>query len=256
MLVQIFGHFWPNWGAPSPALILRWFDLYLLSILLDDFLLVPTGCVKMRSASVTHHAPHEKILAMTNEPPLWLQRQRPHYLTQHYRCLHSLRNLVLNDFRNLPRSHHRCERHIHHYNQQHLRCFAPTHCPHRSHWRCLRSSIRLPPRWWITGASDMREAASGIVLMCITVTECHRQWRWRFVVASSNGKQWDHSTTIHSFSNITINHWCFVGWGGEWCPIRGSNGRNDQIKQSTAGDFWLFMCWLLHHVRTFDSITI
>jgi hypothetical protein len=176
-----------------------------------DFLLVPSGCVKMRSASVTHHT---NILTMTDEPLLRLQRQPPHYLTQHYRCLQSLRNLVFNDFRNLPRSHHCCERHIHHRNQQHLQCFTPTHCPHRSHWHCLWSSICLPPCWWISGASDMREAAWGIVLMCITVTECHWQRQWRFVVASSNDKQWDHSTTIHSVScwgNTTINHWCFVG---------------------------------------------
>ena len=61
------------------------------------------------------------------------KQQWLHYLTQHYRCLHSLRNLVHVDFRNLPRSHRRCERHIHHRNQQHLRCFTPTQCPHRSH---------------------------------------------------------------------------------------------------------------------------
>jgi hypothetical protein len=212
------------------------------------FLLVPSGCVKMWSASVTHHTPHK----------------HPHHdgraVTSTPAAAASLPHTALplppkpQESRPNPRSHHHCERHIHHRNQQHLWCFTPTHCPHRSHWRCLWSSIGLPPRWWITGALDMREAALGIALMCITVTECHRQRRWRVEVASSNGKRWDHSTTIHSVScwgNTTINHWCFVGWGGEWCPFRGSNGRNDQIKQSlsqilTAGDYWLFKCWLIH----------
>ena len=142
---------------------------------------------------------------MTDKPLLQLQRQRPHYLTQHYRCLQSLRNLVFNDFRNLPRSHHCCERHIHHRNQQHLQCFTPTHCPHRSHWHCLWSSICLPPRWWISGASDMREAASGIALVCITVTECHWQRRWK-VYGGLSEQQTMGSLHHNSFCYVLREH--------------------------------------------------
>jgi hypothetical protein len=127
---------------------------------------------------------------MTDESPLWLQRQRPHYLTQHYCCLHSLRNLVLDDFQNLPSSHHRCERHIHHRNQQHLRCFAPTHCPHLSHWRCL----------WLQLCGRQRWESRWCALLSLNAIDSNNEDLW-----------WPHQTTSNGITPPQFILFCVEG---------------------------------------------
>ena len=166
---------------------------------------------------------------MATKPPLRPQRQRPHYLTRHFRHCRSLADALLDHFREFPWLYHRCVPHTHHRQQQRFRRVSAMMT---SLWRGLCSRLHRPPgcpkpHQCVNEASGMRGAAAGVVLMGKIASICHQRRPFLSMAASRTPRARAAYRSLQYLvllrGTTTIHNRCLVWEGGEWCLFCGSN---------------------------------